>query len=94
MGRRKTSTRVNPQMLDPVSLLCVCRTTRNLVVLKNCFVKIEVSLIHDVVLIFALRQSDSVMHRDTHFFKIFFSNRDTDVEDKCVDTRGRREMVG
>lgn len=66
----------------------------HILLLKNCFVKIEVSLIHDVVLIFALRQSDSVMHRDTHFFKIFFSNRDTDVEDKCVDTRGRREMVG
>lgn len=65
----------------------------HILLLKNCFVKIEVSLIHDVMLIFALWQSDSVMHRDT-FFKIFFSNRETDVEDKRVDTKGRREMVG
>ena len=65
----------------------------HILLLKNCFVKIEVSLIHDVMLIFALWQSDSVMHRDM-FLKIFFSNRDTDVEDKRVDTKGRREMVG
>ena len=65
----------------------------HILLLKNCFVKIEVSLIHDVILIFALWQSDSVMHRDT-FLKIFFSNRETDVEDKRVDTKGRREMVG
>lgn len=37
----------------------------HILLLKNCFVKIEVSLIHDVMLIFALWQSDSVMHRDT-----------------------------
>ena len=65
----------------------------HILLLKNCCVKIEVSLIHDVVLIFALRQSDSVMHIDT-FFKIFFSSRDTDVEDKCMDTKGRRKVVG
>ena len=63
----------------------------HILLLKNCFVKIEVSLIHDVVLIFALQQSDSVMHRDTHFFKIFFSNKDTYIENKYMDTKwGRR----
>ena len=37
------------------------------------FLKIEVQLIYNVVLITAIQQSDSVIHIYTVFFKIFFS---------------------